>query len=341
LAALNTLYETMFTLCLTLVRLAHRLFIFYALLTIQSSFIPFTAEIVYQSLRASSPPPKEGEDVRSVHFLQFPTVRSEYFDPVIERQVQRLKAVIELGRIIRDRKTLPIKVPLKELVLFHPDPEYLSDVKSLESYVTAELNIVNVRYTSDEAEVGIKYKATADWPTLGKKLRKDIGKVRSALPTLSSDSCKDFVLNGKMDVNGVELVQGDLVVTRYVDEASANEYESATDNDVICLLDIRRHADLESMALLRVLTSRVNKLRKEAGLKTADQVDIFYQYDDGQEDSLAGAITGNEDYLVEKVGGVPMNQSQMPEGRNVLQTETKKGGEDAGEQYVLSLVERV
>lgn len=226
--------------------------------------------------------------------------------------------------------------------MFHHDPEYLSDVKSLESYVTAELNIVNVRYTSDEAEVGIKYRATADWPTLGKKLRKDIGKVRSALPTLSSEACKGFVLEGKMDVNGVELVQGDLVVTRYVDEASADEYESATDNDVIVLLDIRRHADLESMALLRVLTSRVNKLRKEAGLKTADQVDIFYQYEEGQEDAVARAVTGNEDFLVEKVGGVPMNQGQMDSSRNVLQKEERtKGSEEAGEQFVLSLVERV
>jgi isoleucyl-tRNA synthetase len=162
-------------------------------------------------------------------------MRSEYFDPVIERQVQRLKAVIELGRIIRDRKTLPIKVPLKELVLFHHDPEYLEDVKSLESYVTAELNVITVRYTSDEAEVGIQYKAEADWPTLGKKLRKDVGKVRSALPTLSSDACKDFILKGKIDVNGVELVQGDLIVSRFVDESTAGEFEPATDNDVIVL----------------------------------------------------------------------------------------------------------
>lgn len=310
---------------------------------IQSSFTPYTSEMVYQSLLPTSPAPKNGEDVRSVHFLSFPPMRSEYFDPVIERQVQRLKAVIELGRIIRDRKTLPIKVPLKELVLFHHDPEYLEDVKSLESYVTAELNIVNVRYTSDEAEVGIQYKAEADWPTLGKKLRKDVGKVRSALPTLSSDACKDFIQKGKIDVNGVELVQGDLIVTRFVDESSAGEYEPATDADVIVLLDIRRHADLESMALLRVLTSRVNKLRKEAGLKTADEVDIFYVYDEGQEDVLKNAIMGHEEYLVDKVGGVPMGLSQLGEGKTVLQTENRaKEAEDlgAGERFVLSLVTR-
>lgn len=67
--------------------------------------------MVYQSLLPTTPPPKNAEgDQRSVHFLPFPEMRKEYFDPVIERQVQRMRAVIELGRAIRDKKTLKIKV---------------------------------------------------------------------------------------------------------------------------------------------------------------------------------------------------------------------------------------
>ena len=37
-------------------------------------------------------------------------MRKEYYDPDIERQVRRLKAVIELGRYIRDKRTLKVKV---------------------------------------------------------------------------------------------------------------------------------------------------------------------------------------------------------------------------------------
>ena len=51
-----------------------------------------------------------GEDVRSLHFLPFPTVRQEYLDPVVQRQVGRLQAVIELGRTVRERFVLPLKV---------------------------------------------------------------------------------------------------------------------------------------------------------------------------------------------------------------------------------------
>lgn len=236
---------------------------------------------------------------------------------------------------------------MKELIIFHHDPQYLEDVKSLESYIQAELNVVNIVYTSDETSVGVKYKATADWPTLGRKLRKDIGKVKSYLPKMTSDECKTFVKEGKIDINGVGLITEDLVVTRYIELETVEVYESATDNDVIILLDIRAHKDLESMALVRALTSRVNKLRKEAGLKATDRVDIFYEYENGEEDAVRVAVTGNEENLMRSVGGLPVEISQAPEGVKILLKETAgsggKGKDDdaAAERFLLSLAERV
>jgi isoleucyl-tRNA synthetase len=235
------------------------------------------------------------------------------------------------------------QMPLKELIIFHHDQEYLDDVQSLESYVSAELNVVNITYSSDEAAIGIKYRAAADWPTLGKKLRKDIGKVKSALPNMTSEQCKDFVKMGNIDINGVELVVGDLVVSRYVESADGGSHDSATDLDVIILLDVRKHADLESMALLRALTSRVNKLRKEAGLKATDKVDILYEYDDGQEDVLGSAVREHEEFLVKQIGGAPVLMSQVGAGKKMTAVEKRaKDAEDltSEERFVLSLAVR-
>lgn len=71
----------------------------------QSAFIPFLTENIYQGLRPFFPEDVSslnlGEDIRSLHFLPFPSVRQEYFDPVIQRQVSRLQAVIDLGRTAR------------------------------------------------------------------------------------------------------------------------------------------------------------------------------------------------------------------------------------------------
>ena len=324
-AALNSLYETLHTLCLTM-----------------SSFTPFTCEMVYQSLLATTPVPKDGSDHRSVHFLLFPKVREEYFDPVIERQVQRLKTVIELGRVIRDRHNLKIKMPLKELILFHHDQEYLDDVKSLEPYVLAELHVSEIVYTNDEAAIGIKYKATADWPVLGRKLRKDLGKVKSHLPKMTSDQCKAYIADGKTVLNGVPLVAGDLVVTRYVELEGehAKSHDTATDNEATILLDIRRHDDLGDVALIRELTSRVNKLRKTAGLKATDRVDVFYAYDDAEEDALASAIADSTDLLEQQIYAIPVALAQMPKDRKVIATEVReKEIDDANraERFLLTL----
>jgi len=65
---------------------------------------------MYQTLKTFLPPQDPNIDVRSIHFLSFPEVREEYFDPEIERQVSRMQAVIELGRFIREKKSIGLKV---------------------------------------------------------------------------------------------------------------------------------------------------------------------------------------------------------------------------------------
>jgi isoleucyl-tRNA synthetase len=66
---------------------------------------------MYQGLKKFIP---QGEivtvDDRSIHFLDFPEPREEYFDPEIERAVGRMQAVIDLGRNIRERNTISLKV---------------------------------------------------------------------------------------------------------------------------------------------------------------------------------------------------------------------------------------
>jgi isoleucyl-tRNA synthetase len=164
---------------------------------------------------------------------------------------------------------------------------------------------------------------------------------------MSSDACKAYISTGKVELNGVELVEGDLVVTRFVELEGerAETYETATDGDATILLDCRRHDDLEASALLRALTSRVNKLRKIAGLKATDRVDVFYAYDEGETDALAGAIAspGAADLLQGQIYTIPIEIAQLSEGRIVLATEVREkeiGDEDRAERFILKLAER-
>lgn len=302
-AALNTLFEALFTLCRTM-----------------SSYTPFITENLYQTLRQFIPEDPIAGDTRSVHFLSFPEVKEEYFDADIERQVQRMQTVIELTRNIRDKHSVSLKVPLKELLIFHPDSQYLADVKPLERYILSELNVRDIVFSSDETLSGIRYRAVADWPVLGRKLRKDLARVKNALPSISSENVKAFINTGTIFVDGIELIAGDLAVQRYLElPASAEgQYATHTDNDVVVRLDIQVHPDLQSEWLAREFTNRVQRLRKKAGLQATDDVKIFYRFEEGSGEELISALSQNAAIIQKTLGSLPTNVKEWKRGTQLL-----------------------
>ncbi|KAL6854967.1 isoleucine--tRNA ligase [Amphichorda felina] len=259
--ALNALFEVIFTLCRGL-----------------APFTPFLTDNIYQRLLPHIPEKLRGEDSRSVHFLPFPEVRKELFDAAIERRVGRMQKVIELARVSRERRTVGLKTPLKTLVVIHPDPQYLEDVASLENYIVEELNVRDLVLSSDEAKYNVLYSVTADWPVLGKKLRKDMARVKKALPGLTSEQVQGYVQNKHILVDGIRLEEGDLVVRRVVkeDESSKN-LETNTDSDVLTILDTEIHPELAQEGLAREIINRVQRLRKKAGLQPTDDIKMEYR----------------------------------------------------------------
>ncbi|KAG8843859.1 isoleucine--tRNA ligase [Tulasnella sp. 330] len=319
-SALNTLFETLFTLCRTM-----------------SSYTPFITESIYQGLRVFIPPNALGnDDPRSIHFLGFPEVKAEYFDVDIERKVKRMQNVIELTRQLRERHTLMLKIPLKDLTIFHPAQQYVDDVGPLASYLESELNIRQVLFSTDEAKSGVKYRATADWPVLGKKLRKDMVKVKNALPNLSSQDVKGYVDTGKIDVGGIELIAGDLSVARYIDLPADSTLATNTDNDVVVLLDTKVYPGLEEEGLARELINRVQQLRKKAGVKTTDDVEVFYKFEDGVDSvRLVKVIRDHADLIRKTTRSLPVEDALRKPDAVVLYHEEQEVG---GTKFTLSAV---
>lgn len=259
--ALNTLFEVLYTLTRGL-----------------APFTPFITDNIYQKLLPHIPKSLQGEDPRSVHFLAFPEVREELFNEGVERQVARMQRVIELGRVSRERRTIGLKQPLKTLIVIHPSEAYLSDVRSLEDYITEELNIHTLILSSDEDKYSVQYRVDADWPSLGKKLKKDAQKVKKALPSLTSDDVRRFVQTKKITVDGIELSEEDLIVRRGLKEdPSTKTLETNTDNDVLTILDTELYPELAREGIAREVINRVQQLRKKAKLVPTDDVKMEYK----------------------------------------------------------------
>ena len=299
-AALRTLFEALFTLCRTM-----------------SSFTPFITENLYQGLRPYLPETIQGaKDIRSVHFLPFPEVREDYFDTVIERRVSRMQNVIELGRVVREKKRIAVKTPLKTLIVFHHDKQYLDDVCQLDGYIKEELNVRELIATSDEEYVGIKYKVSADWPVLGRKLRKDMPRVKNNLPKVTNDEAKAYIATGKMTIDGIDLQAGDLTVSHYVDlPASMEGFEAVSDPNVTIVLDHRLHPELESEGLAREFINRIQRLRKKANLIQIQDVDVVVKFESEGEDvaTLQGAIEQHKEAIIKSTKSNPLSSKENPQ----------------------------
>ena len=264
LKALNTLFDALFT-----------------FVRAMAPFTPFLSDNIYSKLRPFIPEEvlaQYSKDSRSVHFLSYPEVNEDLYDEDIEKAVKRMQSVIDLGRNIREKKTISLKTPLKTLVILHSNPDYLKDIEALKKYIVEELNVRDIIITSEEEKYGVEYRAVAGWPVLGKKLKKDAKKVKDVLPTLTSAQVKDYLSTGEIEVAGIQLVKGDLSAIRGLPESAVQDgQETRTDNDVLIILDTKIYDELKTEGLARELINRVQKLRKKCGLEATDDVIVKYE----------------------------------------------------------------
>lgn len=257
--ALNTLFETLYTLVRGL-----------------APFIPFLTDHMYLLLLRYIPPELQYPPPHSVHFLPFPEPREELFDEIVERRVSSMQKVIELGRVMREREPqVTLKQPLKTLIVIHSSPEYLEDIKSLESYIKDELNVHNLVLSSDESKYGVQYSVLADWTVLGKKFKKDARKLSKALPELTNEQVKQFIKDGFIEIEGLVLNASDLRVKREI-PSSNSKLAINTDSNVLIILDKEIYPELAEVGLGREIINRIQRLRKKAGLTATDDVRMEY-----------------------------------------------------------------
>lgn len=223
------------------------------------------------------------------------------------------------------------------MIIFHPNEAFFADVRPLQSYLESQLNVREVVFTTDEERTCVRYKATADWPTLGKKLRKDIGKVKAGLPKLTSEEVKSYEQTGSISVDGIPLDKGDLVINRYVELPEDGSFATNTDNDVVILLDIRTYPELEAEGIAREFINRVQKLRKEAGLQATDDIDAYYDFEVGTGLEILAAIAKHADIVTKTTRCAPADVRKRPEDAVVLIERRQEIG-DAG--FHLSLTRR-
>ncbi|SVD64916.1 uncharacterized protein METZ01_LOCUS417770, partial [marine metagenome] len=158
-------------------------------------FAPFLSETIYQSLKAIS----DEVAPESVHLCTYPEANSTRIKPLLEQAVTRMQHIILLGRQKRNQERLKTKIPVANLTVIHRDQELLDEIQRLEDYLSAELNVKNLDYSSDEQSF-IHLYAKPNSPVLGKRLGKRFKDFKQAIESLDSQTIDRFQESGELEL---------------------------------------------------------------------------------------------------------------------------------------------
>ncbi|MES1907208.1 MAG: hypothetical protein MHM6MM_000370 [Cercozoa sp. M6MM] len=268
---------------------------------LMAPFTPFLVEEMYLNLRLALP---EEHELRqpSVHFLLLPEVRDELRDADLERRVARMQKVIDLGRKLRDQRTLSLKQPLAELRVLHPNAAWLDDVSNevLTRYISEELSVEQVTFCNDVRDV-VQMHVEPDRKRLGQRLGKKMRDVMKELKKLSHEQVLGLLESGSIEIAGEQLTREDLAVRQEFTGDSDRWASIAADDDAaLLLLDAVVTPALHEARLAREFRNRVQRFRRDAGLSPLDKVQVHFAFVD-KESAVAKSVSAKAQEIADSV----------------------------------------
>ncbi|URD91072.1 Anticodon-binding domain of tRNA, partial [Musa troglodytarum] len=252
-----------------------------------------------------------------VHFVrqEMDSYRLYTREERIERSVIRMMTVIDLARNIRERHSKPLKTPLKEMIVVHPDSDFLEDITGkLREYVLEELNIKSVVPCNDPLRYA-SLRAEPDFSILGKRLGKAMGAVAKEVKSMSQADILLFEQTGEATFSGHCLKQNDIKVLQEFKrpaDVTEKEIDAAGDGDVLVILDLRADESLFDAGVAREVVNRIQKLRKKAGLEPTDIVELYYESLEKDEKILEKIVNSQCEYIKDALGSPLLHKSWAP-----------------------------
>eukprot|EP01026_Neomeris_dumetosa_P059265 TRINITY_DN5532_c0_g3_i2.p2 TRINITY_DN5532_c0_g3~~TRINITY_DN5532_c0_g3_i2.p2 ORF type:complete len:545 (-),score=73.61 TRINITY_DN5532_c0_g3_i2:303-1937(-) len=293
-------------------------------------FTPFFTESMFQNMRLCMGPSAP----LSVHFCEIPAMQpEEEGDKHIQVSVERMQRVIDLARTIRERRNVPLKFPLKNLIVVHTDQEFLEDMEGeLRQYVVEELNVRNLTTCRDPMKYA-SLRAEPNWQVLAKRLNKDTNAVAAAVKKLDQADIIAFERDGSIELAGHKLSSNDIVIKREFkipENRSLDDIDANGDGEVLAVLDLTVDTELIEAGIAREIVNRFQKLRKKAGLTVADVVEMYYAAADSESEQLITKVLSTQkQYLVKTMNQRVMKASVKQAHSLVIAEEETEVGNDS------------
>ena len=227
-------------------------------------YVPFMAESIYRNLvcnfDASAP--------ESVHLTKYPVADTSMIDLSLEQDMAYISDMVMLGRACRNKSGIKNRQPLTTL---HVSSSYRFAHDNMLSIAAEELNLKQVVMSEDNELV--HYEIKPQLKTLGPKYGKNLGKVRAYLASVNGRDLVAGVSGGKtleVEFDGITITLGeeDLLINT----VSREGYVAESDERMTVVLDVTLTDELIDEGIERELISKIQNMRKEAGLEVVDHI---------------------------------------------------------------------
>lgn len=264
----------------------------FALLT--APFTPFIAEDIYRNLVCSV----DKNAPESVHLDEYPVVIDEYINEELERKMDFVMRVVQLGRAARNEANLKVRQPLAEMKVVTVDNFERSTLKEMEYLLQEELNIKAVSAVADSASL-MRYVARPNFRNIGK------GPLKSMIPQIKAhlESVDGSEVKKHLDDGGYEFKLDEKSVTLKADEVdllavASEEYSVQSEAKLSIALNKVLSRELVLEGLARELVNKIQFMRKEQGFNIVDRIRVRYNViDTDKQADVDDAIKQFGDYI--------------------------------------------
>jgi isoleucyl-tRNA synthetase len=257
--------------------------------TVLAPILPFITEHIYQDLIARLDPTAPA----SVHHRLYPVADQSLIDRDLESSMATIRTVVALGHGLRKQHQLKVRKPLRTVTVTSHDDSQRQAIKNHSDLIMDELNVKQVEVVAS-AQGWVELIAKPDYRRLGPRLGARMGEVAAAIAGLSTDQIEHLSGGGDIELAGTKITGQDLVVQR----VSSPGTLVASAGQLTVALDANTDPGLEAEGLAREVVSRIQQLRREAGLAVTDRIEVDWSTDDQR---LGDAIETHHDYIATEV----------------------------------------
>ncbi len=239
-------------------------------------FVPFITEELYQNLVLTPYP----EEPASIHLCDFPDVKEELIDEILEHKMELARKIVELGRAARNKGKIKNRQPLQKMMVQLRNFNDRELVLDLSDIIKEELNIKEIEYI-DVAEEYFTYTVKPRFDLLGPKYGKLMSGIAKEIAAAEPmELIKRARENGQVAINvngeNITILENELDIRAQDKEGFCAEGEGG----YYVVLDTTITPELMLEGLARELVSKIQNMRKEAGFKVEDKIYLYYLGDD-------------------------------------------------------------